>query len=630
MRYHEEYLENYVPVPLDHSASDYCHIIRPIPRNISKRYLQDRPQSRSSKRSEFSILSRDKRHRAPRRDSSSVRTIGSYDPYRSSKNQVTAQVSYTNVKVLHNEIQEGNLRGRSRSRGDSICHPAISRLQASEGLRPGSSDGDFDMRSSHTRSTLNSYNGTVQSRRASYKRNVSFRHIRHRSVDARSAASARPSVSEYSFIPEIPTRTSSLDAPALYDPEVYSSPELPSPPVRYSSVAQPETGDRIGVRRVRADTRPSSIFWKEEARKVSTELGKICEEAFNRSSMSSGAPSVSHTEPVDYQTPHTSFSEQDDRGSIQQEVSRGRALPQTPSGNAEDVAIKELAATRRRLLEHCTHTGDPARFEDVIRHLDRMLEYKVANNQQGDNDRNRRAASDPNPKQVPGIRVQEPSGGKRSNGSPRNWDRVYEDSPSRRVVSEPTKRTRTLASQETIRVVAPEDISALPKLPQEAGTPSGYDQISSQRMKILPSADRPVEMLPHSSLFGNGVANHTLAPEATVTGHRFATDLEPIQESPLKHGHEPVEKKRSWFRKKSQSFEGGSKSPTKENFSSTSSRERSNGPIVNYNQVAPSQASTTPPEKKPTGSRNVFKKMFKKSQPKLGLQVTGMCHQSGS
>jgi hypothetical protein len=110
--------------------------------------------------------------------------------------------------------------------------------------------------------------------------------------------------------------------------------------------------------------------WKDEARKVSLELGKICEEAFNRPSL---PPSSLGTDPSSRdrsETPPTSISIAETPS-----VVSSRAEDKAPESSAS-YAARELAETRKRLVEHSNNSSAdcvPAYLSEVIAHLDRLL-----------------------------------------------------------------------------------------------------------------------------------------------------------------------------------------------------------------------------------------------------------------
>jgi hypothetical protein len=131
-------------------------------------------------------------------------------------------------------------------------------------------------------------------------------------------------------------------------------------------------------------SRAASHYWKDEARKVSTELGKICEEAFNRSSISSSTMSQSRPNDSPATSAATRLSNQ----------LKNRPLPQPPAESLGSYTLRELADIRRRLLDHCRNERSdpiPAYVKDTITHLSRLIEADRPERI------DKRSVSDPNP-----------------------------------------------------------------------------------------------------------------------------------------------------------------------------------------------------------------------------------------
>jgi serine/threonine-protein kinase HSL1 (negative regulator of Swe1 kinase) len=166
--------------------------------------------------------------------------------------------------------------------------------------------------------------------------------------------------------------------------ESQSTPNVPKP----SHVARPRKPvSELDIRKSRA----VSHYWKDEARKVSTELGKICEEAFNRSSVSSST--MSQSRPAE--SPPTSVSTQGETAALRfSNQLKNRPLPQPPAESLGSYTLRELADIRHRLLDHCQNERSdvmPAYVADTIAHLDRLIGADRLDNI------DKRSASDPNP-----------------------------------------------------------------------------------------------------------------------------------------------------------------------------------------------------------------------------------------
>jgi hypothetical protein len=129
-----------------------------------------------------------------------------------------------------------------------------------------------------------------------------------------------------------------------------------------------------------------SKYIQSEARKVSTELEKVMEEAFNRSSISSSVR-TSLTDrihdPFAYDTPPTSFSNQGSGGLFATPVPndkkdtsfRNRPLPPLPSETPNTFIQREIAQTRERLAARLAgETDNTDSFTKILEDLDRLLQ----------------------------------------------------------------------------------------------------------------------------------------------------------------------------------------------------------------------------------------------------------------
>jgi serine/threonine-protein kinase HSL1, negative regulator of Swe1 kinase len=103
--------------------------------------------------------------------------------------------------------------------------------------------------------------------------------------------------------------------------------------------------------------------WRDDTRKVSQELGKICEEAFNRSSVSSTS-GVSHYTTAD--TPPTSVSTQDGRAGSHL---RDRPLPETP-------VLRELSEKRQKMIDMFSSTKG-VDLEQMLAPLDARIAEEI-------------------------------------------------------------------------------------------------------------------------------------------------------------------------------------------------------------------------------------------------------------
>lgn len=202
---------------------------------------------------------------------------------------------------------------------------------------------------------------------ASYKRNVSFRHVHNSGtttpIHRNKLAQAQ---SQYSICTNSSVLAQRDGHGGLLPSDRFSTPSLPTPP--------PLVRKRRDVAKTpNVDTKKARMSWREDARKVSQELGKICEEAFNQPPTGNTAKAPVQ-EPS--QTPTAAISAPQDLIEPQEDRVRQPSIGET-LGSSRYYANKELAETRRRLVEHSTRSsadGLPDYLTDVISHLDRLID----------------------------------------------------------------------------------------------------------------------------------------------------------------------------------------------------------------------------------------------------------------
>jgi serine/threonine-protein kinase HSL1, negative regulator of Swe1 kinase len=309
IKFRDEQLENYPGDMIQASASDYHHVVKPAPKP-TKRTTNGRGLNHTRRASQFSIVSEDggKRESYYKNPatSASKATQSTYDPYRSSKTPIISGAQDGPTVIVRRGTD-----ARSASHAASLRHPALSRLQGEPSAVPETPVEEVErpvQAKRGTYSTTTSRSSLASSRRegmrksASYKRHVSFHHRRQRSITANgskpSGSSQARVASDDAELSDRP-RTRSTDQGF---PESQSSPSMPTP--RHTRPRKPASD--LDMRKARV----TSHYWRDETRMVSQELGKICEEAFNRSSISS-ASEISHNNTVD--TPPTTVSTPDGR-----------------------------------------------------------------------------------------------------------------------------------------------------------------------------------------------------------------------------------------------------------------------------------------------------------------------------
>ncbi|KAK2800382.1 hypothetical protein FQN51_006108 [Onygenales sp. PD_10] len=393
-KFRDEQLEHYEGPPMGYSTSDYHHISKPVVKP-QLRIPSSRQQGQSWRRSQFSIATdrsgyKDSPYNEPPK---SARTIASYDPYRSSRTPISdPQVEFANV-IIHRQSSEsqgiGNPGGcaeMNESRAHLTANGPLSKDRSSFGRSSSVNGSRWDnyrkgsMVSFQSRSSIASSRrrakGFAASRSTSYKRNVQFRHTRKRSTGRNTPQKigVAQTHSQYSLSPDFTGRDGRLTARGnrlSLSSDRFSSPTLPTPPPPVRTRKSPGNGDELDV----AKHRVSGQYWKDEARKVSTELGKICEEAFNRTSVSSSFNSVHTSTARHSDSPPTSVSTPGDICRLEEQY-KMRPLPEPPAESFGSYTVRELAETRRRLIEHSFQAsveGLPQYLSEVIAHLDRLI-----------------------------------------------------------------------------------------------------------------------------------------------------------------------------------------------------------------------------------------------------------------
>ena len=522
-------MENYPGVPLEYSASDYHHVARPMPVTAPKHASASHFRNHVRRRSQFSIVSdesakRDSYYKDPI-TAVSTNTKESYDPYRSSRTPiVNGNTEYATVVVRQgsgaSRVGKGNRATSLRHTGVSKCqHQAhanrnmSSREHGQAAQHKGHANG-----SGHSRSSLASSRRSELAMRksVSYRRQVSFQHGHQRSSGSSSRARGR------TRLVSSDTESSKGNNSKQGLPESQSTPSLPTPP-RIRRPRKPASD--LDIKKARA----VSHYWKDEARKVSSELGKICEEAFNRSSVSSSNVSQKNVE-----SPTTSISTQGETLVPLSSQFKDRPLPQPPAESLGSYTLRELAETRRRLLEHCQDAGSdavPMYLKEVITHLDRLMQPALR-----PEDGEQRSASVPNPAFAKNsshlVAISEDS--PRVNGS--------QETQSSRSASEPLQSSKQVSLQDpskSIRLVL-SDATSHPQLPA-----------------IQPLNIRKKSLTPCDSL--RSPSSESLRGTMGRTGHdrRLYGGLDTIEEDPKSPKNKDLlgspggAKKWSWFKRHS-------------------------------------------------------------------------------
>ena len=420
-KHREEALENYVggSDTLSTSASDYHHgkahldpaSLPPLPAAAYKRT-----------KSSLSIMIDEptrERPTAATRKSSTSPSERSYDPYRSSKNAIVGdKENYTvrvhrdgskytrqtsaalNVKTNslrvdtlrkeQNRLSTGSSSVRSRRTSPSpipAARRSISRSSIVSSVYPSSPPGSIVVRPS-----------------SAHRRGVDFSHVRRSStVSALSAprSPSRPSLS--------PTPRNSAGARATNSPARLRNPSSSADASHSSSASPPPPVEELLATLEKAKMRKSKTHSQvidSEARKISVELEKFCEQAFNRESTASSYMTTNATTthpPSANDTPPSSISYRPSSGSTQ-----GVTTPDRPSWSRSDslrdtpnaYLASRLAAARREIAERFANDRSASQnhtYRDVLASLDNLLSREKEAVQAD----SRRVVSDPSPNSGP-------------------------------------------------------------------------------------------------------------------------------------------------------------------------------------------------------------------------------------
>jgi serine/threonine-protein kinase HSL1 (negative regulator of Swe1 kinase) len=343
----------------------------------------------------------------------------SYDPFRASRDPiVNAKSNYVNVTVHGRGNSHGSRRFRNGAPVPSTRTSSlrVETLQKADSLRNTRHLSRLSNTSSSLKSSQRFYASGRKSSRSSsrlsvnssqwlssppiasmrpsdlHKRAVQFSHFR-RSSTVSALTSHSPEYDKAASSPYCFGQTAKLKQPSRGSPRP-SSPAVQS----YNIVRSKKEHAAVLL--------PTSRMRKmrdidQEARKVSTELEKVCEEAFFRSSLSSSARSSVTEKPDPYlDTPPSSvynrspFPKQ--KPFLDKAALANRPLPPTPIEKTKSslqtaetpnaYTAREITEMRERLAMKYQQdgTGNQKYFNDVLRQLDNLMPHGPRNHQCGD------------------------------------------------------------------------------------------------------------------------------------------------------------------------------------------------------------------------------------------------------
>lgn len=481
------------------------------------------------------------------RNPSVAETQSSYDPYRASRARFNKpQSDHTRITVLRNlstrnagEIQSHsslNLRvpNKASSQQPVPLPSPVDDVFSIVGSPPAANSSQLPrlrherrMSRASSKHTFASTSGTrVVRKSVSYRRGVSFVHVRKRSASADIPLQSLRNSSSLAPEPVNPHRATSNPLPS-----VPASPQLPDSPTLPSTVVRSRKYVPVAGEDPAQNSRITSQIWKEDTRKVSKELENYCDEAFNRVSVASSVPTTTTaaTERKSLGTPATTYSVYDNvpmpsgaarRAAKLSEIRdyENRPLPKTPVEEAElgSLTQRELAKTRDILIKRAADRDmPPGSLDEVIAHLDRLMQPSAVRLQEEE----RRAISSPDPGLAPnkdtferfleGRNVAYRSASEPTPGSPRkrrrhgDTIRIVDDRDEQRIspIKPLTIRKQSNSSTpstETLRQRAAQDqLLQVPQFPQRSDSrPHDWAHFGERRsagLSLLENSLEPIE-----------------------------------------------------------------------------------------------------------------------------------------
>ncbi len=425
------------------------------------------------------------------------------------------------------------------------------------------------------RSAASGSSAVMARKSMSHKRNVSFVHNRKHSLNGRHPRLRNQEHHHSPFtLQERFSRDQARNQTQSHVNNQEEDRQVPRSPLvsRFSLGESPEPDDLPIVRSRKAPVddsenptankaRLGSHYFRDDARKVSTEIEKLCDEAFNKLPMSSSVttPRTTDTGKRDssntyqtYQSSTTSFSVHEDlmpvrvtRQNKPKEVSfsyQQRPLPKPPATERRldrehlgSYTQRELAKTRDLLKKRAAEADlAPGYLDEVIAHLDRLMQPSAIRI----SDEERRAVSTPDP--TPGIPRKD------------TFEQILEKSNiGFRSASEPTTREKSTRGQ-TVRLVDSHS-GLMPVSPVKPLT------IRKKSESSTPSVGSPRQITPKERLITTEELYRQQADERR-SALLDSQNLDPIEEDEDKENFDPADrsrngylgepKKRNWFRRR--------------------------------------------------------------------------------
>jgi serine/threonine-protein kinase HSL1 (negative regulator of Swe1 kinase) len=329
----------------------------------------------------------------------------SYDPFRASRQPIVPEQGLINQNVTVHRGQSNASGGRKLRPATALGHHRTGSSLRVQALRNNSKRSSAVSRGSSNRSTPSHKSVSIKRRSMSRsslasshwpssppviarsgglgRRGVSFSHLRERRSSAATASSIDYSAMAYTSDENTPVHRPHTSI-GSYGSSEYGSSHRSStrqPSSAYRSRSRAALRPEVPRLRLRKPDSPSKYI-QSEARKVSTELGLVMEEAFNRSSIGSSictSGTKAGHDTSQYDSPPTSFSNRDSGGSYittpksKTELSQ-RPLPPIPSETPNTFLQRKLAETRAEIARRLDQDSDNTdHFTEVLENLDRLM-----------------------------------------------------------------------------------------------------------------------------------------------------------------------------------------------------------------------------------------------------------------
>ncbi|KAF2263474.1 Pkinase-domain-containing protein [Lojkania enalia] len=555
-KHRDETLENYSPNPhvVGYSHSDHHHYAKINPTSADILQLPSNRHKRTQ--SGYSILN-DEHLYSKHSFYDPPSSDASYDPFRASREPIIPGQSTIHQNIT---VYRGSDSGSRKLRpvtalghrtGSSLRIQALrnSKAQSSGIISRGSSKrSNPSQRSSNMKRRSMSRSSIASSHWASSppvvirssimaKRGVSFSHLQRGST-------ASTVATETVNVQRTPDQRRAFNQTQDAASSTTSSPRPSGQTISIACPVLKTAASSAAPRlRIRKPDSPSKYI-QSEARKVSTELEKVMEEAFNRSSVSSSVRTTvteTNKEMSEYDTPPTSFSNRDSGGSMiatpnQRGILQNRPLPPIPIETPNTFLHRKLAETRAEIARKLDEDGDSTEhFNEVLEHLDRLM--------QPANGGTKRASSAPTKSPEPTRLLPVISEEMKLDGE----DRYLSYSPNYRVVTDPVRPNlqgrRGITEHNTIRLVD-QSPTPLPIAPLNIRKQSGASTLSHTERGNQCSTDPLQGLAPQPTVKSYQGVRNNLAARANESGLANTAPLLPPEKE------FSIKKKRSlWFRR---------------------------------------------------------------------------------